>query len=565
MNYIIWNEKDSRDIAGLLISELPPISKPNMRLSEITLDGVDGSTYEELGYESYNKPVRIGLIAGADVDKVIEYFTGEGKVIFSNEPQKYYVAKITGQIDFERLLRYKTATVNFRVQPFKYEYLEVPATLFGKEAAGERIQLTDKKITKLAVNGKSSQSGAPSPSAPVAIINVSKNITLKKIGKNILPYPYVETTLTRYGITYTDNGDGSVTISGTASEGSYLILSKSVNLGTSHMSAIYTNEATNGIHTISKRLYYNATSSAISINIVAGATVNETIYPQVELGTKATEYEPYKESTIAIALTEPLRSVPNGAKDVAYIKNNKLYVDRCIKSITLNGTENWIASSTINANKRRFYFKLSTYSKNNTATVNCLSNRFAGIPSNSTGTYGCNDGISTHNDMLYVYVEEMATKTAEEFATWLKSNPVVVEYELANMKTEEIGDIATFEDSEGVSNISNNANADMTITHVDNKLFVDNVGNYVSKPVMEISGAGTVVMSLNNNTLFSYTFPDREEAVIIDSQKQDAYLGAYLKNRNMSGDFPTLATGQSTITWEGYITGINVSLKSRWL
>lgn len=125
MNYIIWNEKDSRDITGLLISELPPISKPNMRVSEITLDGVDGSTYEELGYESYNKPVRIGLRAGADVDKVIEYFTGEGKVIFSNEPQKYYVAKITGQIDFERLLRYKTATVNFRVQPFKYEYAEI--------------------------------------------------------------------------------------------------------------------------------------------------------------------------------------------------------------------------------------------------------------------------------------------------------------------------------------------------------------------------------------------------------------------------------------------------------
>jgi phage-related protein len=125
MNYIIWNDKDSRDIKGLLISELPPISKPNMRVSETTVDGVDGSTFEELGYESYNKPVLIGLRAGADVDKVIGYFTGEGKVIFSNEPQKYYRAKITGQIDFVRLLRYKTATVNFRVQPFKYDNAEV--------------------------------------------------------------------------------------------------------------------------------------------------------------------------------------------------------------------------------------------------------------------------------------------------------------------------------------------------------------------------------------------------------------------------------------------------------
>lgn len=125
MNYIIFNDKDSRDIVGLLISELPPISKPNMRVAETTVDGVDGSTYEELGYESYDKPVAIGLRVGADVDKVIEFFTGEGEVIFSNEPTKYYKAKVIGQIDFARLLRYKVATVNFRVQPFKYDYIEI--------------------------------------------------------------------------------------------------------------------------------------------------------------------------------------------------------------------------------------------------------------------------------------------------------------------------------------------------------------------------------------------------------------------------------------------------------
>ena len=34
--------------------------------------------------------------------------------------------------------------------------------------------------------------------------------------KNLLPYPYKHTTKTEYGITFTDNGDGSVTVSGTA-------------------------------------------------------------------------------------------------------------------------------------------------------------------------------------------------------------------------------------------------------------------------------------------------------------------------------------------------------------
>ena len=133
MNYIIWNNKDSRDIKGLLISELPPITKPKMRAKETVIDGVDGSIIEELGYESYDKSIAVGLKIGADVDKVIEYFTGNGEIVFSNEPDKYYVARIINSIDYLRLLRYRVANVTFRVQPFKYNRVEV-----AREATSER-------------------------------------------------------------------------------------------------------------------------------------------------------------------------------------------------------------------------------------------------------------------------------------------------------------------------------------------------------------------------------------------------------------------------------------------
>jgi predicted phage tail component-like protein len=136
MNYIIWNNKDSRDIKGLLISELPPIRKPNMRVKETVIDGVDGSIIEELGYESYDRTVVIGLKIGADVDKISEFFTGSGKVVFSNEPDKYYIATIIKNIDYERLLRYKVAKVTFRVQPFKYNRVELP-----REATAERTSM----------------------------------------------------------------------------------------------------------------------------------------------------------------------------------------------------------------------------------------------------------------------------------------------------------------------------------------------------------------------------------------------------------------------------------------
>lgn len=124
MNWIIWKGIKSTEIKGLIISELPHITKPRMRVQETTVDGVDGSRIEELGYESYDKTLKIGLAGKFDIDEVIQYFNGEGKIVFSNEPDKFYKAKIIEQIDYERLLRFRTATIKLRAQPFKYLYNE---------------------------------------------------------------------------------------------------------------------------------------------------------------------------------------------------------------------------------------------------------------------------------------------------------------------------------------------------------------------------------------------------------------------------------------------------------
>jgi predicted phage tail component-like protein len=124
MNKIIFKGIDSNTIKGLIISELPPITKAQMRVLETVIDGVDGSIIEELGYEAYDKEIKIGLKGDFDIDEVIEYFNGEGNIVFSNEPDKYYKVKIIDQIDYERLIRFRTATIRFRTQPFKYLYGE---------------------------------------------------------------------------------------------------------------------------------------------------------------------------------------------------------------------------------------------------------------------------------------------------------------------------------------------------------------------------------------------------------------------------------------------------------
>ena len=118
--YIVLNGISSQTIKGLLITDLPPISKPPIRVNQEEIDGRDGDIITPLGYSAYDKTLSIGLTYEYDIDDIIEFFNSEGKVVFSNEPDKYYKYAIYEQIDFEKLVRFKKADVVFHIQPFKY-------------------------------------------------------------------------------------------------------------------------------------------------------------------------------------------------------------------------------------------------------------------------------------------------------------------------------------------------------------------------------------------------------------------------------------------------------------
>ena len=143
-NTITLNGKSSSTITGLLIQELPPFTKPLMRTETETIDGRDGDIITDLGYSAYDKTITIGLHGNFDINDVIAYFDSEGVVTFSNEPDKFYNYKIIEQIDFERLVRYRTATVTLHCQPFKYSTTETAQTLggSGQTVTGEGTNFT---------------------------------------------------------------------------------------------------------------------------------------------------------------------------------------------------------------------------------------------------------------------------------------------------------------------------------------------------------------------------------------------------------------------------------------
>lgn len=118
--YVIINGVNSTTITGLLVTDLGVISKPLVRTLVEEVDGRDGDIVTPLGFSATDRVIKIGLTNNYDIDEVINYFNSEGVITFSNEPDKYYRFAIYEQIDFERLIRFKTAEVTLHLQPFKF-------------------------------------------------------------------------------------------------------------------------------------------------------------------------------------------------------------------------------------------------------------------------------------------------------------------------------------------------------------------------------------------------------------------------------------------------------------
>ncbi len=118
-NWINFCGVSSESIKGLLINELPPVQMPPKRIKKIEIEGRDGDIIEELGYMAYDRTAQISLTDGYDIDEIISWLNNSGPVIFSNEPEKVYTAAVYDAVVFERLTRFRKASVKFHVQPFK--------------------------------------------------------------------------------------------------------------------------------------------------------------------------------------------------------------------------------------------------------------------------------------------------------------------------------------------------------------------------------------------------------------------------------------------------------------
>ena len=345
--YIILNGTDSRSISGLLISSLPPISKPQVRTQIETVDGRDGDIVTPLGFSAYDKVIKIGLTYNYDVDEIIEFFNSEGIVTFSNEPDKYYRYAIYEQIDFEKLIKFKTAEVTLHVQPFKFSTTEDPE-LFDV-VSGQAIAVTNEGNTDsrpnltiigsgdidVSLNGSQILSIELEDDQAVIIDSEDMNAyaaqsAIREVVADIEPefdtngYGSVwiggagknklnctATTQTTNGVTVTviKNSKNQVTqinVSGTATAGvSFTLGTATIEAGTYVL-----NGYTGGSNVGTKYINYSGIANAygsnvtstisetktttVSLQIANGAETGFTIYPMIRLSNTSSDFEPYE-------------------------------------------------------------------------------------------------------------------------------------------------------------------------------------------------------------------------------------------------------------------------------
>ena len=182
------------------------------------------------------------------------------------------------------------ATVTSDVEKLK-EDLPNKITKFYASNQGE-THITDSdngKIQDMMIYGKSNQ-------------NQTK-------GKNLLKYPYIETTKTSNDITFTDNKDGSINVSGTGTEIAYYNLysnsdGKRLTLASGTYKLVAKGRSTcnvfvnNGVNSAKNEGTFTITDGHNDvwcfIEAPKGLAIDETIYPMIQLASSTDEsYEPY--------------------------------------------------------------------------------------------------------------------------------------------------------------------------------------------------------------------------------------------------------------------------------
>ena len=336
---------------------------------------------------------------------------------------------------------------------------------------------------------------SPSPEYPQEIVNV-ENPTIAIHSKNLIPFPYPMFACSNTDeLDVTVRDDGGVLINGTPTQDSFINLCK-YDFGPNHISpstasGFVVNKYNSGIW-----VAYDGKNKISFILVKSGTVCNNVIvYPQVEVGAVATEYEKGCDRQ-SFGIDRALYAIPvtsggnytdeNGQQwicdEVDFERG--VYVQR-INRVTFDGSENW-----------GLYDFQSTYS--GFSLHNALDEEHSRSPGMSNQFHNfkqsVDDGIwvGVGNMSLYAISKEWYGKGLDAWKTHLRENPLVVYYPRitpieTSLSESELEVFRALRTNKLTTTVLNDAGAHLQLDYVaDTKTYID---NQIAKRIAEITNA----------------------------------------------------------------------------
>ena len=314
------------------------------------------------------------------------------------------------------------------------------------------------------IYGMSVQDGTPTPTSPVDI--VSAKADFRCTGKNLISYPYYDTSKTVNGITFTDNGDGTITANGTATglsrfaikvgnldnvkDGERVTLSGCPSGGGSNIYALYTQTVNNYDYGNGQEFNWSDNITGIAIVIFSGINVNNLVFkPMLTLEDADQTYEPYQHTDVTTDLTLRAIEVTSNiehnlerdgkyyvADTVDWSEDEGYQITRRVGTFELDDNVNGFGINGSDTN-RRFVLQYVNSLNIGVSKYNAvsMSDRFI-LETTNSSTWGHyridSDGY------LILHDNASAMADVDTLKTWLGTNKPRFDYILATPTTEPI-------------------------------------------------------------------------------------------------------------------------------
>lgn len=194
---------------------------------------------------------------------------------------------------------------------------------------------------------------------------------------------------------------------------------------------------------------------------------------QYEYGSMATEYQPYKEQTLTLALDQPLRGIGEMKDELS-----ESGILRRVKNIALNGSEKWYKYENSAFVAMNCYgLKIDDLEvRNYSLTTLCNFFKWARFPQDI-------ESQTAHGGYIYFTVPKETYPDLESFKGWLAKNTPVLEYRLKEPALEELSEedkasiraLKTYYPTTVITVDGGELDPDIKVTYTaDTKLYIDN-------------------------------------------------------------------------------------------